>query len=52
MSANLLKAPTSSSIRLIKFTKARIVPGFAGGWILVVTGTKPCLNMTCSGSAR
>lgn len=46
MSAKLLKAPTSSSVRIINFTKARIVPGFAGGWFLIVSGTKPCLNMT------
>jgi hypothetical protein len=47
MSAKLLKAPTSTSVRLINFTKARIVPGFVSGtWILIVSGTKPCLNMT------
>ena len=46
MSAKLLKAPTPSSIRIINFTKARIVPGFVGGWFLIVSGTKPCLNMT------
>ena len=47
MSAKLLKAPTSSSVRLISFTKARIVPGIVSGtWILIVTGNKPCWNMT------
>ena len=47
MSAKLLKAPTASSVRIINFTKAKIVPGFVTGtWILIVTGTKPCLNMT------
>ena len=47
MSAKLLKAPTSTSVRLINFTKARIVPGIVSGtWILIVSGTKPCLNMT------
>ena len=47
MSAKLLKAPTSSSVRLINFTKARVVPGFVTNtWILIVSGTKPCLNMT------
>lgn len=47
MSAKLLKAPIPSSVRIINFTKARIVPGFLPRtWILIVTGTKPCLNMT------
>jgi hypothetical protein len=47
MSAQLLKAPTSTSVRLINFTKARIVPGIVNNtWILIVEGTKPCLNMT------
>ncbi|HEX6731155.1 MAG TPA: hypothetical protein VF074_14120 [Pyrinomonadaceae bacterium] len=47
MSAKLLKAPTSASVKLINFTKARIVPGIVSGtWILIVSGTKPCLNMT------
>ena len=47
MSAQLLKAPTSTSVRLINFTKARIVPGIVNRtWILIVEGTKPCLNMT------
>jgi hypothetical protein len=47
MSAQLLKAPTSTSVRLINFTRARIVPGIVPKtWILIVEGTKPCLNMT------
>lgn len=47
MSAKLLKAPIPSSVRLISFTKARIVPGIVSGtWILIVTGNKPCWNMT------
>jgi hypothetical protein len=47
MSAKLLKAPLPSSVRLISFTKARIVPGIVNGtWILIVSGNKPCFNMT------
>src|SRR5262245_29278500 len=47
MSAKLLKAPIPLSVRLISFTKARIVPGIVSGtWILIVTGNKPCWNMT------
>jgi hypothetical protein len=46
MSAQLLRAPISESVRLINFTRARIVPGIvASTWILIVEGTKPCLNM-------
>jgi len=53
MSAQLLKAPTSSSVRLINFTKARVVPGIVPNtWILIVSGTKPCLNMTVRLSPR
>ena len=37
--------PAAQSCRLISFEKAEIHPGFAGGWILVVNGTKPYLNM-------
>jgi hypothetical protein len=47
MSAQLLKAPTATSVKLINFTRARIVPGIVNNtWILIVEGTKPCLNMT------
>lgn len=47
MSAKLLKAPLPSSVRLISFTKARIVPGIVKRtWILMVSGNKPCFNMT------
>ena len=53
MSAQLLKAPTSESVRLINFTKAQIVPGIVNNtWILIVEGTKPCLNMTVRLSPR
>lgn len=41
-----MKAPASSSIRLIEYDKAQVVPGFlTNTWILIVTGVKPCLNM-------
>ena len=47
MSEQFLKAPKVSSVRLIDFKKARVVPGFLPNtWILVVSGTKPYLNMT------
>lgn len=47
MSEQFLKAPKPSSIRLIDFKTARVVPGFLPNtWILIVTGTKPYLNMT------
>ncbi len=42
----LLDAPTSDAARLIDFETAKVVPGFINDtWILVVTGTKPYLNM-------
>lgn len=47
MAEDFLKAPVSSSVRLIDFKKARVVPGIVPNtWILVVSGTKPYLNMT------
>jgi len=47
MSKELLKAPKASSVRLIDFKTAKVVPGFLPNtWILVVSGVKPCLNMT------
>ena len=47
MSANLLKAPAATSVKLINFTKAEVRPGFVNNtWILIVSGTKPCVNMT------
>jgi len=46
MSKELLKAPKASSVRLIDFRTAKVVPGFLPNtWFLVVTGIKPCLNM-------
>ena len=46
MSETFLSAPAVSSVRLIAFDEARVVPGFLPRtWILVVSGTKPYLNM-------
>jgi hypothetical protein len=45
--AAFLKTPTPSSVRLINFTKAEVRPGFLPKtWILIVSGTKPYVNMT------
>lgn len=47
MAQSFLKAPPSGSVRLIKFTRARVVPGIVPcTFFLVVSGTKPYLNMT------
>lgn len=47
MSEEFLNAPTSASVRLIDFDKAEVVGGFVSGtYFLVVSGTKPYLNMT------
>ena len=47
MSKAFLNAPTSSSVRLINFTKAEVVGGFLPNtYILIVSGIKPYLNMT------
>jgi hypothetical protein len=47
MSKTFLSLPPVTSIRLIKFTNAKVVAGFVPNtWFLVVTGTKPYLNMT------
>lgn len=47
MSSKFLSAPTSSSVRLIAFTQARIVSGIVPhAYILIVSGIKPYLNMT------
>ena len=44
--AVFLKAPSPSSVRLINFTRAEVRPGFLPKtWILIVSGTKPYLNM-------
>lgn len=47
MSDVFLKAPRSGSVRLVNFTKARVVVGFLPGtYFLIVSGTKPYVNMT------
>jgi hypothetical protein len=46
MSESFLKAPASEAVRLIPYEEAKVVPGFIPEtWILIVSGTKPCLNM-------
>lgn len=45
--ATFLKTPIPTSVRLINFTRAEVRPGFLPKtWILIVSGTKPYLNMT------
>ena len=45
--AVFLKTPTPTSVRLINFTRAEVRPGFLPKtWILIVSGTKPYVNMT------
>src|SRR5437762_2403326 len=49
MAKNFATNPAASSVRLINFTRARVVPGIVKGtFILIVSGTKPYLNMTVS----
>lgn len=44
---NFTKSPAPGSVRLIDFDKAVVVPGFLPNtYFLIVTGTKPYLNMT------
>jgi hypothetical protein len=46
MAENFAELPASQSVRLIDFEEARVVPGIVPGtFILVVSGTKPYLNM-------
>ncbi|MBF8189297.1 hypothetical protein ITP53_26900 [Nonomuraea sp. K274] len=46
MVENFAELPTSQSVRLIDFEEARVVPGIVPGtFILIVSGTKPYLNM-------
>ena len=53
MANELLNAPAAESVRLIEFDDARVVPGFVTGtWILIVSGTKPYVNMTVELSPR
>ena len=45
--AVFLKAPSATSVKLINFTRAEVRPGFLPNtYILIVSGTKPYLNMT------
>jgi hypothetical protein len=47
MAKSFLKAPPSGSVRLINFTRAQVVPGIVPcTFFLIVSGTKPYLNMT------
>lgn len=47
MSEEFLKAPVSNSVKLIDFDKAKVVSGIVPNtYILIVSGTKPYLNMT------
>jgi hypothetical protein len=47
MSEEFLKAPTSASVRLIDFDHVEVRGGFVPGTcFLIVSGTKPCINMT------
>ena len=49
MSEEFLNAPTPSSVRLINFDKAEVITGIVPRkYILVVSGTAPCLNMHVS----
>jgi hypothetical protein len=53
MSELFLKAPKPESIRLIDFKKAEVRPGIVPNtWFLIVSGIKPCLNMTVALSPR
>lgn len=46
MSEDFAKLPPATSVRLIDFNEARVVPGIVPNtFILVVSGTKPYLNM-------
>ena len=45
--AAFLKAPSATSVKLINFTRAEVRPGFVPNtWFLIVSGTKPYVNMT------
>ena len=47
MSNAFLSAPACQSVRLISFKTAKVVPGIVPQtWILLVSGTKPYVNMT------
>lgn len=47
MAQDFAKLPAPGSVRIINFTRARVVPGFVPcTFFLIVSGTKPYLNMT------
>ncbi|UBU12744.1 hypothetical protein [Nonomuraea gerenzanensis] len=47
MAENFTELPAPSSVRVIDFEEARVVPGIVPrSFILIVSGTKPYLNMT------
>jgi hypothetical protein len=47
MAEEFAQLPASSSVRLVDFDEAKVVPGVVPNtFILVVNGTKPYLNMT------
>ncbi|GAA2209752.1 hypothetical protein GCM10009850_052110 [Nonomuraea monospora] len=49
MAENFAELPAPSSVRLIDFEEARVVPGIVPkSFILIVSGTKPYINMTVS----
>ena len=41
-------SPAAQSVHRIDFDSAEVVGGFAGGYILIVRGEAPCLNMNVS----
>lgn len=43
-----MQAPASQSVRLIDFEVAKVIPKGPRGYFVVVSGTKPYLNMTVS----
>jgi hypothetical protein len=49
MAENFAELPAPSSVRLIDFDEAKVVPGIVPNtFILIVSGTKPYLNMDVS----
>ncbi|GAA3571445.1 hypothetical protein GCM10022419_060380 [Nonomuraea rosea] len=49
MAENFAELPQSNSVRLIDFEDVRVVPGIVpNSFILIVSGTKPYLNMKVS----
>jgi hypothetical protein len=47
MATSFAAAPVAQSVRVISFKTAKVIPAFIPGtYVLIVTGTKPYLNMT------